>query len=230
MRYSVVSLNKLNCKFSQNKNLLIKNTAVLVNYWKMSENVYDSVGYANLYAKGYNYFTSDRCNVKSAIYLNNGYLEVPSDYYFNNDFSVTAWINIKTSSLISIIDFGNGYSSNNILFYVNGNRLYGKTYQGSTATQISSVNQLELNIWYHVAFSVNGTRAFLYSNGVQIANCSNFIKPLNTYRSYNVIGLQYGSSSSVQAPFDEIKIFRGALTETEIRNHFYKICPNVSIQ
>jgi hypothetical protein len=79
-------------------------------------NLSDVVGGANLYG-GSNYsFTFDRfCSANSAIYFNKGYLQVPEGVYFSGDFTVTAWIYLKSyQSYSRIFDFGNGRISDNV--------------------------------------------------------------------------------------------------------------------
>ncbi len=73
----------------------ISNDVKLINYWPMS-NLNDLIGEANLY-NGYNYlFVSDRfCTPNSAIYLRNGYLQIPDGVYLSGDFTVTVWISLK---------------------------------------------------------------------------------------------------------------------------------------
>lgn len=193
--------------------------ATLLNYWKMSD-LTDSAGEALLNG-GSNYqFILDRCNnSNSAIYFNNGYLTVPSGVYFYGDFSVTAWINIMSSSSRTIIiNF-----DNNILFFIDGQSLYGSTNQGSILKNISSSTKLELNTWYHVAFILKGTTGFLFVNGVQVGS-GPLLSPLNVVRNSNYIG------KSANAIYDEIKIYQGALTTNQVLDHYNIRCPIVSIQ
>ena len=58
-------------------------------------NLNDTVGGANLF-NGYSYsLTADRFgNPLQAIYINNGYLQVPPGVYFCGSFTTIVWINI----------------------------------------------------------------------------------------------------------------------------------------
>ena len=80
-------------------------------------NLSDVVGGANLFGGSKYSFVPDRfCSPNSAIFFNNGYLQVPPGVYFSGDFTVTAWINIKSyQSYSRIFEFGNGKSTNNII-------------------------------------------------------------------------------------------------------------------
>jgi len=72
------------------------NQVFLINHWPMS-NLSDIVGKADLYNGLNYYFVSDRfCTPNSAIYFKNGFLQVPAGVYFSGDFSVTAWIYLKS--------------------------------------------------------------------------------------------------------------------------------------
>jgi hypothetical protein len=78
-------------------------------------NLTDVIGGAYLFG-GSNYsFVPDRfCSLNSAIYLNKGYLQVPAGVYFSGDFTLTAWIYLKSyQSYSRIFDFGNGEGKDN---------------------------------------------------------------------------------------------------------------------
>ncbi len=80
------------------------NTAnFLINYWPM-DNLNDVIGGANLF-KGFSYSSDlDRfCSPNAAIYFNQGYLQVPEGVYFSGDFTVTAWIYLKSYLLVGQI-------------------------------------------------------------------------------------------------------------------------------
>ncbi len=77
-----------------------KYLANLTNYWPMS-NLSDVVGGANLFGGSSYSFVSDRFNSSnSAIFFNQGYLQVPTGVYFSGDFTFTAWIYFKFLSIL----------------------------------------------------------------------------------------------------------------------------------
>ena len=124
----------------------------------------DIVGGANLY-NGVSYsFTTDRFgNANSAIYLNNGYLQVPPGVYFSGDFTVTAWIYLYTSASTSrIFDFASSSSNNHVWFTTN---LQTCILNGGTWSCINSGASILQNVWYHVAFVLSGTTRYVYLNG-----------------------------------------------------------------
>ena len=78
-------------------------------------NLSDVVGNAG-FINGANYtFVPNRfCNPNSAIYLNFGYLQAPTNVYFSGDFTITGWINIinfQQYTFIDILSFANGQSN-----------------------------------------------------------------------------------------------------------------------
>lgn len=76
----------------------IKNKVTLKNSWPMSH-LNDVVGNAHLFG-GSNYsFVPDRFeNPNSAIYFNNGYLQLEHGTYISGDFTVTLWLYLKSYS------------------------------------------------------------------------------------------------------------------------------------
>ena len=192
----------------------------LINYWPMSS-LNDLVGGATLFG-GSNYsFVEDRFGTpNSAIYFNNGYLQIPSGVYFSDDFTITVWIYLKSCThLAKIIHFGNGVSNNNIIFGMNDNTstLIGEIFQNNNKNKLESDLKLDLNQWHFVSFVLIDTKAYIYVNGEQIANGDLHI-PINILRKSNFIGKSnLNSFENVNAIFDEIKIYKGALSKEEIK-------------
>jgi len=192
----------------------------LINYWPMSS-LNDSVGGATLFG-GSNYsFVADRFGrPNSAIYFNNGYLQIPSGVYFSGDFTITAWIYLKSCTLLArIIDFGNGASDNNVIFGMNDNTstLIGEIFHNNNKNKLESDFKLDLNQWYFVSFVLIDTTVYIYVNGEKISNGKSHI-PINILRKSNFIGKDnLNRSENVNAIFDEIKIYKGALSKEEIK-------------
>jgi WD40 repeat protein len=192
----------------------------LINYWPMSS-LNDSIGGATLFG-GSNYsFVEDRFGTpNSAIYFNNGYLQIPSGVYFSDDFTITAWIYLKSCThLAKIIYFGNGVSNDNVIFGINDNTstLIGEIFQNNNKNKLESDLKLDLNQWHFVSFVLIDTKAYIYVNGEQIANGKLHI-PINILRKSNFIGKSnLNSSENINAIFDEIKIYKGALSKEEIK-------------
>jgi hypothetical protein len=193
--------------------------ANLINHWPMN-NLTDVVSGSSLYG-GVNYsYVSDRyCQSNSAIHFNNGYLQVPSDFvYFSGDFTITTWIYLISlqSEMIIIIDFMNVECG---IYSPLSNQLNKTNFTYLT----TSSPILNLNEWYFMTFVLNDTIGYIYVNGNEIAT-GPLDKPNNLSKTNNYIG-KSGSNSisnnySNNLIFDDIKIYQGSLTQTDIMNKY----------
>ena len=170
-------------------------------------------------------FTYDRfCNSYSAIYFNVGFLQVPSGVYFSGDFTITAWIYLLAyQSYSRIIDFGNGGSSDNVVFSMlsNSAKLYAHIYNAASATSFMSTPSLiQLNTWYHVAFVFKGTVGYIFFNGNLATSGTQYV-PKNVSRSSNYIGKSnWINDLNAKATYDDLRIYEGALSATQILTEY----------
>jgi len=185
-------------------------------------NLSDVMGGANLYGGTSYSFTVDRFGAaNSAIYFNNGYLQVPSGVYFYGDFTVIAWINLKSYQYYSrIIDFGNGSPGDNVILCLDTSNPYLIAQVYSTQTEsIILENSLQLNQWYHIAFVLSGTTGFIYVNGRQGAT-GTLSLPRNVQRTRNYIGKSNWPEANADAVYDDLKIYNETLEATDILNEY----------
>ena len=204
----------------------------LIIYLSMS-NLTDLISGANLFGGSSYSFVSDRFgSPNSAIYFNKGYLQVPAGVYFSGDFTVTAWIYLKSyQSFSRIFDFGNGEGSDNVILamsettsQIRGFTFYKSSYSYSDIMSSSKVN---LNEWYFVSFVLSDTTGFIYVNGNQVASGTLNV-PNNITRKSNYIGKSNTTVyPNADAIYDEIKIYQGALSSDYIMNE-YQISSNNS--
>ena len=173
-------------------------------------------------------FTYDRfSNPNSAIYFKKGYLQVPPGSYFSGDFTVTAWINLRSYQHYSrIIDFGNGENNDNVILGFNGltYNLRGEIRSAQSQSQkilIASSVSIQLNQWYHVAFVLSGTNGIIYVNGSLAANGVLNV-PNDVKRSSNYIGKSNWNNNdrNADAVYDDLKIYNEALSAESILNEF----------
>ena len=185
-------------------------------------NLSDVVGGANLFGgSSYSYVPDRFCTANSAIYFNHGYLQVPSGIYFSGDFTVTAWIYLKSyRSWSRIFDFGNGGPSDNVVLST-VEKMYALTFHGSNnIPYLTSSHVINLNQWYFVAYDLSGTTGYIYVDGIQVAT-GTLLVPNNIQRTSNYIGKNNWPTRPIaDAIYDEIKIFQGALTSTDIMNEY----------
>ena len=180
------------------------------------------IGGATLYG-GSNYaFTYDRfCNPNQAVYFNNGYLQVPPGVYFSGDFTFIAWVNWKTFlAWERIIDFGIGINDNVLVAMDQG---YGTIlsvglYEGPNYNNLNAGSSFQyLDQWYHVAVVLRGTQVYWYYNGSLIGTSITYYTPNNLIRTSNYIGKSnWPTIPNANAIYDEIKIYQGAMTQTQI--------------
>jgi hypothetical protein len=222
-----ISSNEIMNEYQLNYNKGIINYC-LSNYWPMS-NLSDVVGGANLFG-GVNYsFVPDRfCSPNSAIYFNQGYLQVPNGVYFSGDFTFTAWIYLKSyQSWARIFDFGNGPESDNIYLSMieKTSKMQARIYKGLSYGLIDSPSVINLNNWYFISYVFKSSTGYIYVNGNQVG-----IKQLlvlnNIIRTKNYIGKSnWATDLNADAIYDDFKIYQGAISPNEIMNE-YKINSN----
>ena len=192
----------------------------LINYWPMS-GMCDLVGGATLYGGQSYSLVADRFNnPNSAIYFNNGYLQAPPGIYFAGDFTITAWIYLKSHySCQTILEFGNGFNSNTINFLMD---VYGigklRGFLTNQAAQYffdTPVVTSNLNQWYYVAYTLSRKTGSIYVNGA-LSMSSTLSSINNVTRSTNYIGKDSYCSSKIDAIYDELKIYQGAMSADAI--------------
>jgi len=187
-------------------------------------NLSDVVGEANLFGGSSYSFTYDRfCSPNSAIYFNKGYLQVPNGVYFSGDFTVTAWIYLKSYQYWSrIIDFGNGPESDNVILAMHEatSQISELTLIDSSYSQIKSLSIINLNEWYFISYVLSGTTGYIYVNGSQVAT-GTLNLPKNISRTRNYIGKSnWDTDFNADAIYDEFKIYKGALSSSDIMNEY----------
>ena len=197
-------------------------------------NLSDVIGGQHLFNGSNYFFVNDRFeNEKEAIFFNNGFLQAPAAHYFVADFTITAWINIQSvKSWPRILDFGNGKPLNNIVFalYVEEMLLSIASYDQTDYIIINSPKNRILPFkWYHVAFVLKGTQGIIYINGYKFTN-DNIYSSKNETTLYNYIGKSwYDKDDYADAIYDDLKIYKGALSAQLVNNEYLKTRPGYYI-
>jgi hypothetical protein len=179
----------------------------------------DTIGGANLIGSGYSFTFDMFCNSNSAIYVNRSYLQAPSGVYFSGDFTMIAWIYLKSYQLnSSIIDFGNRNHTDNIMLALGISDwfLQAKLHYNSSAVSELQIGSaiLNLNQWYHISYVLGGTTHSIYVNGIQVVNGTTVYVPRNVNRSTNYIG------AGNDVVIGELKIYQIALSTAQIFSDF----------
>ena len=200
-------------------------------------NLSDVVGGANLYGGTSYSFSYDRfCSPNSAIYFNSGYLQAPAGLYFTGDFTVIIWIYLLSYvTNARIIDFSNGNYTQGVTlgmagttFVIKGG-VYNLPTDYTTPTNlIMTPSMIQLNQWYHVAFSLTDTTGIIYVNGIQQAS-GTLLSPYFISRKYNYIGNANPAQSFPNAIFDDLKIYQNSLTSTQVMNDYRASSSNENV-
>ncbi len=180
-------------------------------------NLSDVVGEANFYNEVNSTFVKDRfCNSNSSVYLNQGYLQVPTGDHFSSNFTLTVWIFFKSyQSNSEIINFSNEPKTDTLIFSMlnKTHKLFAGLCNENGCLNVTSKEPIELYNWYHLALAFDGSNVYIYVNGV-LASKGAFNLRNNVERTNNFVG------KNSDAIFDELKIFKGAMTEDQILNDY----------
>lgn len=109
-------------------------------------------------------------------FLNNNYCYVPFNAALNtltNAISICTWVNLSVSqSLQMFINRATSSVAGNEWWSLNTSNMQPRALIGDTATvtNVLGPTALQLNTWYHLAFTFNGSSILLYQNGVVVAS------------------------------------------------------------
>jgi hypothetical protein len=184
----------------------------------------DTIGGANMVQGTATNYTTDRFGcLESALALNGGYTTVPTGVYFNTpQFTISVWVypqNIGTGA--RLIDFGNGPSSDNVLFALSGLANipvpYLCIYSGKTAkVQYTSPTNLTMSIWQLLAVTYNGKNSQMFVDGVLVANKSIIYAMKSISRNSCYIGKSNWNNGYSWSYFDDLRFYNVSLTQSQI--------------
>ncbi|UZT96572.1 glycosyl hydrolase family 18 protein [Chryseobacterium fluminis] len=87
--------------------------------------------------------------------------------------------------------------------------------------KLTAATALTANTWYHVAATYDGSTMKIYINGVLDASKSQ-TGPVNSSGAFNV-GYSYSTSRNFNGKIDEVRIWKKALTQTEISQNMCNV-------
>lgn len=155
------------------------------------------------------------------------YLTIPSNNYdFSNGLTAEFVANFTNyGSWQRLFDFGNGPSSDNILFtrYGGSDTLRFEVYKGSVTTVINCASCIITNKLVHYAVTINGSTAVIYVNGVAAASSSFTALPNTVTRANNYVGKSNWADAYFQGQIPMIKFYNIGLSETEIKQNYNTI-------
>ena len=192
-------------------------TNSLINYWPIiSSSLSDQAGSSSVSTTSSISYVSNRLLVSNdAVYINNGYLKLPTGTYFSSTFTIMMWVNMIQfpSASTTLFDCGGGaYASDDILLAIDQNGyIFTEVWKAIIASGKATVsNALALNTWSHVALTWNGSIAQIYMNGV--LGSSTTLVTVNgingATRNRCGFGLAYSSNTAtLNAYMDEMRIY-----------------------
>ncbi|MBD2458120.1 hypothetical protein H6G80_29150 [Nostoc sp. FACHB-87] len=156
----------------------------------------------------------------------NNYVSLPAvNIDYSQGFSVEAWVRYNSFKYWSrIIDFGNGVSSNNIVFAnpetTNQLALDVKTSAGER--RITSAAVLETGKWTHLAATIDQSGfAKLYKNG-ELIQSGQLQLPANINRTQNYIGRSnWPQDGYFDGQISEVRVWNIARSQAEIQQHLH---------
>ena len=188
----------------------------------------DTIGLANMSAAS-PLFVSDRFGVSnSALNLNGNYATLPTGIYFNTpQFSISVWIYpLSIGSWSRLIDFGNGYPSNNVIFTLDqglNQKPVFEIVQGTTTPTgypISSI-RLVYSQWQLLTCTFDGATQNIYINAVLTASANLSYTMPTISRTNNYIGKSSYSSDGYSFSYiDELQFSNVSLSASQVNNMF----------
>ena len=145
----------------------------------------------------------------------------PSD---PNNFSVEAIVNLSahnSNTNIGSVIVNNYSSLNGWIFFLNGpSSTLGLRHHNGTTTAYNVVygTGINLNQWYHIAGTDDGTTVRLYINGEQVQSGSS--SSATNYSGQPLIGQFPGNNAVTTGKIPVVKIYDRALTDREIKANY----------
>lgn len=191
--------------------------------WTFNNNLVDDVQCVVLSPSGNVQFVNESTTLSSVYLANGAYLYAPTNIYFQNVFTITAWFYpIQFTSNARLLDFGCGsYSWNIILCYAGGGSQnpFFETYSGgSSKGQLTTSTSLAANKWNHLAAVLDSNnKAYLYINGT-LAN-SRTVNPglINSTRTKNYVGKSNWNDGETFAKIKNLRIYNIALDANAVK-------------
>ena len=160
----------------------------------------------------------------NALALTGGYASLPTGIVSTlNDFTIAAWVDIKTLSTWSrIFDFGTGTNLNMFLTPLSGSgavRFAITTSGGNNEQRIDGTSPLATGVWQYVAVTLAGNTGTLYVNGAVVGtNTSMTLHPSSLgSTTLNYLGKsQYSADPAFLGSIDDFRIIGRALSAAEI--------------
>jgi hypothetical protein len=147
-----------------------------------------------------------------------GYLMINEKIQIENDFTVSSWVNLASDKQYNtLVSFSEDEGKNSI--WIGFSRL--SFHVEINTLKMTSTNPLQMNIWTHVTFVLKNNIGYMYLNGYFI-NKNQLAAIQYAEKKLNFIGKDAHNSSLYmsEAIYEDLKIYKGALTSDEIKAEF----------
>jgi len=110
----------------------------------------------------------------------------------------------------------NGYA-----VYFFNNRIAFQTANGSSSDNTdSSPNVTELNTWYHIIVTWDGSNTTYYINGVSDGSEAQTLEPVSDVNDFFIGGMDSAPADGYKGRLDEVKIWNKVLTQSEVTEDY----------
>ena len=200
------------------------------NYWSFDKSFVDQMNPSiSLYnARSFSWVNNRICTKNSALYLNNGYIQIKSsNVSWTGDFTITAWVFLMSRVACGkLLDCGIKAQNELVinLNSCNGDGLALQIYRNRSVSEfVYNRNRLEANKWKHVAFSLNNGTILIYTGGVVVATGKTHLKPnvRSNYGSCFIGKSQWDNNPNINAYIDDLSMFNRGLSLEEIQMSMY---------
>ncbi len=159
----------------------------------------------------------------SALSLNGlgQHAEMPPDVYFAGDFTIEAWVWVRSfERAMPLLEFGNGSGNESVLLDLTSDALGHPilyTYEGSEGRTVTSQYLLPRQRWIHVAATLNGTVGRLYLDGFLVGEYNGMKVPRSVVRNQNYLGQSsFWGHQNANAMIDEVRIWNIGRSRDEL--------------
>ena len=163
--------------------------------------------------------------VKAIAFTGGSYATVPADVWFDQDFTIVAWVNVSSYANWSrIMDFGNGPDVNNVILAVSQLNTGIPAVSTSEIGNVYANAQLPLNTWTHVVGRITSDSTLsIWINGVNVGSANYGAHwPANITRNNCYIGKSnWGADAGLEGMIGELRIYRGAFTNQRVYDDYY---------
>ena len=155
-----------------------------------------------------------------------GYAQVANGVWFNGNFTVEAWVYVRSYNNWSrLIDFGDGTNNMNVYLALSAGTT-GFPAMGiftNTGVPVLQANtQLPLNQWAHLACTLSNTTGTIYINGNNVGTLTLNVPP-GVLRTNNYVGRSFfGADGYANALFDEVRIWNVARTQGQLQAYMHR--------